>query len=437
MKETTRSAELFQRARESIAGGVTSVTRGVGIGWKPYPPFIHHGEGARLYDVDENEYIDYILGHGPLILGHRPRAVTDAVAHAIQEYGALFALPYELEQKVAEKLRAHIPSMELLKFCNSGSEATHYAVRLARAVTGRDKIVKFEGHYHGWTDVTEFSYHPAVKDLGSRLNPRTIPAAIGTPMDFARLVITQPWNDAETLARTVRDHRHEIAAIITEPVMANCGVIPPKPGYLEFLRQITRENDILLIFDEVITGLRVSLGGAQEFYGVRPDITVVGKALGAGFTVAGYGGSRAVMEPVAREEVLHAGTFNGNTVAMSAAYATLCELDKPGVYERLEKVSARLARGVQEVLSRAGHKVQVQRVASFFQIYFSPIPIHEYRDAFLNADLNKFRALHQALRARGVLVYPYGLGRWFLSTAHTEAEVDETLNKLEDAAKEL
>ncbi len=437
MTKQTRSAELFERARQSIAGGINSSTRGLNIGWRPYPPFIHHGDGSHLFDVDENEYIDYILGHGPLILGHRPRAVTQAVADAIQEYGALFALPHELEQKVAEKIHSHMPSMELMKFCNSGSEATHYAVRLARAVTGRDKIIKFEGQYHGWTDVTEFSYHPAVKDLGSRLKPRTIPAAIGTPMEFAQFIITQPWNDPETLAKTVRDHRHEIAAIITEPVMANCGVIPPKPGYLEFLRKITRENDILLIFDEVITGLRVSLGGAQEFYGVRPDITVIGKALGAGFTVAGYGGSRQVMEPVAREEVLHAGTFNANIVAMSAAYATLQELETPGTYERMEGLGDRLARGVQDIITRAGQAVQVQRVASFFQVYFSPRPIGEYRDAATYADQAKFRALHQALRARGVLVYPYPFGRWFLSTAHTAADVDATLSAVEDAAKEL
>ena len=433
----SRSAELFQRAQGSIAGGVTSITRGTTIGWDPYPPFVQRGDGARLIDVDENEYIDYVLGHGPLILGHRPKAVTDAVAQAIQEYGALFALPYELEQKVAEKIRTHMPSMELMKFCNSGSEATHYAVRLARALTGRDKIVKFEGQYHGWTDATEYSYHPAVKDLGTRTMPRTIPVAAGTPIEFARFIITQPWNDPETLSKTIRDHRHEIAAIITEPVMANCGVIPPEPGYLEFLRQITRENDILLIFDEVITGLRVSLGGAQEFYGVRPDITVVGKALGAGFAVAGYGGSRAVMEPVARDEVLHAGTFNGNVVAMSAAFATLAELEKPGVYEGLEAAGGTLARGAREVLARAGHTVQVQRVASFLQIYFSPQTIREYRDAATYADLVKFRALHQALRVRGVLVYPYGLGRWFLSTAHTQADVAATLTALEDAAKEL
>ncbi len=433
----TRSAELFQRARESIAAGVNSSTRGLNIGWRPYPPFIHHGEGSRLFDVDENEYVDYILGHGPLILGHRPPAVTHAVSSAIQEYGALFALPHELEQKVAEKLRSHMPSMELVKFCNSGSEATHLAIRLARAVTGRDKIVKFEGQYHGWTDTTEFSYHPAVKDLGSRLSPRTIPAAIGTPTDFARFIITQPWNDPDVLARTIRDHRHEVAAVITEPVMANCGVIPPRPGYLQFLRDITRENDILLIFDEVITGLRVSLGGAQELFGIRPDITVVGKALGAGFAVAGYGGSREVMEPLAREEVLHAGTFNANVVAMSAAYATLGELEKPGTYERMDALGERLASGVREILSRAGHAVQVQRVASFFQVYFSPQPIREYRDAATFADQNKFRALHQALRARGVLIYPYPFGRWFLSTAHSDADVDQTLAAVEDAAKDI
>jgi glutamate-1-semialdehyde 2,1-aminomutase len=437
ISEDSNSAELFRRAQDSIAGGVTSITRGTSMGWKPYPPFIQHGDGARLYDVDENEYIDYILGHGPLILGHRPRAVTAAVAQAVQEYGALFALPYELEQRVAEKIRLHMPSMELCKFCNSGSEATHYAVRLARAFTGRDKIVKFEGQYHGWTDVTEYSYHPAVKDLGTRRMPRTIPAAAGTPIDMARLVITQPWNDPETLSKTIHDHRHEIAAVITEPVMANCGVIPPEPGYLQFLRKITLENDILLIFDEVITGLRVSLGGAQEAYGVRPDITVVGKALGAGFAVAGYGGSREVMEPVARDQVLHAGTFNGNVVAMSAAYAALCELEKPGIYEGLETTSNKLATGARDILTRAGHEVQVQRVASFFQIYFSPLPIREYRDAATHANLAKFRALHQALRARGVLVYPYGLGRWFVSTAHGEAEAAETLTALEDAAREL
>lgn len=437
LKTETRSAELFARAQESVAGGVTSVVRGTSAGWLPYPPMIQRGDGSHLYDVDENEYIDYVLGHGPLILGHRPRNVTQAVAQAILEYGNMFALPYEMEQIVAEKIRERFPSMELVKFSNSGSEATHYAVRLARAITGRDKIIKFEGQYHGWTDATEYSYHPAIKDLGPRTSPRTIPAAAGTPMDYARLIITQPWNDADILRKTIRDHRGEIAAIITEPIMANCGVIPPMDGYLKFLREITRENDILLIFDEVITGLRASRGGAQELYNVRPDITVLAKALGAGFAVAAYGGSRAVMEPVARDEILHAGTYNANVVAMSAANATLDELDKPGTYENLERVSAKLANGVQEIFARAGVPVQVQRVASFFQIYFSPKPIREYRDAAQYADLVKFRKLQVALRKRGVLIYPNGLGRWFVSTAHTNSDIEATLNAVEDAAEEL
>lgn len=433
----TRSAELFERALHSIAGGVTSVVRGTSAGWLPYPPMIARGDGSHLYDVDENEYIDYVLGHGPLILGHRPRAVTQAVVEAIQEYGNMFALPYEMEQRVAEKIRERIPSMELVKFSNSGSEATHYAVRLARAITGRDKIIKFEGQYHGWTDATEYSYHPAVKDLGPRTSPRTIPAAAGTPMDFARLIITQPWNDADILQKTIRDHRGEIAAIITEPIMANCGVIPPAPGYLQFLREITRENDILLIFDEVITGLRASRGGAQELYSVRPDVTVLAKALGAGFAVAAYGGSRAVMDPVARDDILHAGTYNANVVAMSAAYATLNELDKPGTYEHLELVSDKLATGIKEIFERAAIPVQVQRVASFFQIYFSPKPIREYRDAAQYADLLKFRRLQRALRVRGVLMYPNGLGRWFVSTAHTNEDIEATLNAVQDSVSEL
>lgn len=433
----TRSAELFARAQESIAGGVTSVVRGTSAGWLPYPPMIQRGDGSHLYDVDENEYIDYVLGHGPLILGHRPRLVTQAVAEAILEYGNMFALPYEMEQQVAEKIRDRFPSMELVKFSNSGSEATHYAVRLARALTGRDKLIKFEGQYHGWTDATEYSYHPAIKDLGPRTSPRTIPAAAGTPMDLARLVITQPWNDADILRKTIRDHRGEIAAVITEPIMANCGVIPPAPGYLKFLREITRENDILLIFDEVITGLRASRGGAQELFGVKPDITVLAKALGAGFAVAAYGGSRAVMEPVARDEILHAGTYNANVVAMSAASATLDELDKAGTYENLERLSAKLAAGITEILQQAEIPAQVQRVASLFQIYFSPKPIREYRDAAQYADLVKFRKLQVALRKRGVLIYPNGLGRWFLSTSHTNSDIEATLNAVEDAVGEL
>jgi glutamate-1-semialdehyde 2,1-aminomutase len=437
LESNTRSAELFKRAQDSVAGGVTSVVRGTSAGWLPYPPMIQRGDGSHLYDVDENEYIDYVLGHGPLILGHRPRGVTQAVATAILEYGNMFALPYEMESRVAEKIRDRIPSMELIKFSNSGSEATHYAVRLARAITGRDKIIKFEGQYHGWTDATEYSYHPAVKDLGPRTSPRTIPAAAGTPMEYARLILTQPWNDADLLRKTVRDHRGEIAAIITEPVMANCGVIPPAPGYLKFLRELTRENDILLIFDEVITGLRAARGGAQELFDVRPDLTVLAKALGAGFAVAAYGGSRAVMEPVARDEVLHAGTYNANVVAMSAAFATLQELDKPGTYEQLERVSDKLANGIHDLLIRAGIPVQVQRVASFFQVYFSPRPIREYRDAAQYADLVKFRRFQQALRTRGVLIYPNGLGRWFLSTAHTNSDVEATLNAVEDSVQEL
>ncbi len=437
LESDTRSAEMFKRAQESVAGGVTSVVRGISSGWLPYPPMIERGDGSHLYDVDENEYIDYVLGHGPLILGHRPRVVTQAVAEAILEYGNMFALPYEMEQRVAVKIRERIPSMELIKFSNSGSEATHYAVRLARAVTGRDKIIKFEGQYHGWTDATEYSYHPAIKDLGPRTSPRTIPAAAGTPMEYAKLVITQPWNDADILRKTIRDHRGEIAAIITEPVMANCGVIPPMTGYLQFLREITRDNDILLIFDEVITGLRASRGGAQELYDVRPDITVLAKALGAGFAVAAYGGSRAVMEPVARDEILHAGTYNANVVAMNAAYATLNELDKPGTYEHLERVSDKLATGIREIFERAEIPVQVQRVASFFQVYFSPKPIREYRDAAQYVDLVKFRKLQQALRVRGVLIYPNGLGRWFLSTAHTNSDIEATLNAIEDSVGEL
>lgn len=433
----TRSAELFATAQTSIAGGVTSVVRGTSAGWLPYPPMIQRGDGSHLYDVDENEYIDYVLGHGPLLLGHRPPHVTQAVARAILEFGNMFALPYEMEQQVAEKIRDRFPSMELIKFSNSGSEATHYAVRLARALTGRDKIIKFEGQYHGWTDATEYSYHPAVKDLGPRTSPRTIPAAAGTPMEFARLVITQPWNDADILRKTIRDHRGEIAAIITEPIMANCGVIPPMPGYLQFLREITRDNDILLIFDEVITGLRASRGGAQQLYDIKPDITVLAKALGAGFAVAAYGGTKAVMEPVARDEILHAGTYNANVVAMSAASATLDELDRPGTYEHLERVSSTLANGIRDIFTRANIPVQVQRVASFFQLYFSSSPIREYRDAAQYADLLKFRKLQVALRKRGVLIYPNGLGRWFLSTAHTTADIEATLNAIQDSTEEL
>ncbi|MFH1475093.1 MAG: glutamate-1-semialdehyde 2,1-aminomutase [Chloroflexota bacterium] len=431
--QTTRSQKLYLAAQEVIAGGVNSGARGPQAGWVPGPPVVARGEGAYVWDVDGNRYCDYLLALGPMIHGHAHPAITEAVTKAIHEIGTMFALPYEREAEAARKIVDTVPSVELVRFGNSGTEVVLHATRLARAYTGRDLVVRFEGQYHGWADQLEWSHHPDLAKAGPRLRPVALPGTPGIPGVIGQTLAVLPWNDREAMEQLVAERGREIAAILTEPIMGNTGVIPPEPGYLEFLREITAANGIVLIFDEVITGFRIAPGGAQALYGVTPDLTTMAKALGGGFPVAAIGGRREIMDLVSDGAVLHAGTYNANVVATAAASASLDVLAEPGTYERLFRLSERLMSGFGEILGRAGAPVQVQGVGPMFQFWFSETPVRNYRDAAAHLNSPKYAALARALHERGVMVHPSNIELWFVSTVHTDADIEATLQAFEDA----
>jgi glutamate-1-semialdehyde 2,1-aminomutase len=432
---TTRSEQAYAAAQEVIPGGVNSGARGPQAGWVPGPPVVARGRGSRLWDIDGNEYVDYLLALGPLVHGHAHPRVTEAVTRVIHDVGTMFALPYELEAEAARRIVEAVPSVELVRFGNSGTEVVLHATRLARAWTGRDVIVRFEGQYHGWADQLEWSHHPDPAAAGPREHPNALPGSPGIPEVIGQTLLVLPWNDAEVVERVLAEQGDRIAAVLTEPIMGNTGVIPPVPGYLEALRRLTAEHGIVLIFDEVITGFRVALGGAQALYGVTPDLTTMAKALGGGFPVAALGGRRDIMDQVSDGHVLHAGTYNANTVAVAAAIASLEELAQPGTHERLFRLSERLMAGMRRIFEAAGVAVQVQGVGPMFQFWFSETPVRDYRDAARHLNSPAYAALARALHERGVMVHPSNIELWFVSTVHSEADVDGTLDAFEDAVK--
>jgi glutamate-1-semialdehyde 2,1-aminomutase len=432
---TIRSEAAYLAAQEVIAGGVNSGARGPQAGWVPGPPVVARGAGPRLWDVDGNEYLDYLLALGPMIHGHAHPEITERVTKAIHEIGTMFALPYELEAEAARKIVDAVPSVELVRFGNSGTEVVLHATRLARAFTGRTVVVRFEGQYHGWADQLEWSHHPDLALAGPREHPRALPGTPGIPEVIGQTLAVLPWNDQAAVERLVAERGREIAAILTEPIMGNTGVIPPQPGYLAFLREISAANGIVLIFDEVISGFRVALGGAQALYGVAPDLTTMAKALGGGFPVAALGGRREIMDQVSDGAVLHAGTYNANAVAVAAASASLDVLARPGTYERLFDLSGRLMDGIAGIFERAGVPVQVQGVGPMFQFWFSETPVVDYRDAAAHLNSPRYAALALELHRRGVMVHPSNIELWFVSTVHTRSDIDETLSAFEDAVK--
>jgi glutamate-1-semialdehyde 2,1-aminomutase len=296
-------------------------------------------------------------------------------------------------------------------------------------------VLRFEGQYHGWADQLEWSHHPDVAMAGPRERPIAVPGSPGIPEVIGQTLAVLPWNDRSAVERLVQERGRDIAAILTEPIMGNTGVIPPEPGYLEFLRQICTANGIVLIFDEVITGFRVALGGAQALYGVTPDLTTMAKALGGGFPVAAVGGRYEIMDQVSDGTVLHAGTYNANSVAVAAASASLDVLARPGIHERLFALSGRLTAGMAGIFERAGVPVQIQGVGPMFQFWFSETPVRDYRDAARHLNSPAYAALARALHERGVMVHPSNIELWFVSTVHSEADIDETLDAFEAAVK--
>jgi glutamate-1-semialdehyde 2,1-aminomutase len=421
----TRSEELFNEAKRYLVGGVNSPVRAM----KPYPFFTARAEGARLYDVDGNSYIDYCLAYGPLILGHAYPKVVEAVKEQLEK-GSAYGTPTELELEFAKRIVKAVPSAEMVRFVNTGTEATMAAIRLARGVTGRKKIVKFEGAFHGAHD------YVLVK-AGSGATTHGVPTSAGIPEETTSNTLLAPFNDEAAIERLFKEQGEEIAAVILEPIIGNAGCILPKDGYLKFLREVTSEAGAMLIFDEVITGFRLCLGGAQEYYGVTPDITTLGKIAGGGLPIGIITASREVMEnfsPVGK--VYQAGTFNGNPLSMAAGLATIEELEKGEVYRKLEELGKRIRRGLEEVSQDAGFETKVYGVASMFQMYFAGSEVYDYTSA-LKANAELFLRYQQEMLRRGVFIPPSQYECNFLSYAHSKEEIDYTLEKAEEVLRAL
>lgn len=411
--DDSRSSALFQRALTLLPGGVNSPVRAMGaIGRDPI--FIARGEGAELTDVDGNSFVDYVCSWGPLILGHAHPEVVAAIA-AQAQLGTSYGAPTEAEVEIAEEVAKRIPSIEMMRMTSSGTEAAMSAVRLARATTGRELLLKFAGAYHGHVD-------GLLVDAGSGLATAGIPASPGVPESAAAATVIVPWNDVDAVIAACA--RHQFAAILVEPVPANMGLVPPDSSFLETLRELADSNGALLVFDEVITGFRVSTGGAQELYGVQPDITVIGKILGGGLPAAAYGGSRSLMEEVAPAgSVYQAGTLSGNPLAVAAGLATLRLLDEDA-YLKLASVTESLAEAMREA---AGDRpVQVVTQPGLMTVFFSEEPVRNYESA-KSCDLEAHGAWCRALLARGVYAPPSQFEAWFPSLAHTELQLERTV----------
>jgi glutamate-1-semialdehyde 2,1-aminomutase len=434
---TLRSAALYPEACELIPAGVNSTARARFAGWDPYPLFAHHGTGAHLFDVDGNRYIDYLLGLGPMILGHRPPRVTAAVVKAIQERGTMFALPTSDEITLARRIIDLVPSIEQIRLCNTGTEAVLYALRLARTFTGRTKVIRFEGMYHGFSDGVYWSKHPPLDEAGPPAHPIPVAQGPGLPPGLADQLIVLPWNDTDALREAVNREGENIAAVLTEPVMCNTGCILPEPGYLEAMRAITAACGILLIYDEVITGFRLNIAGAQGHYGIRPDLSVFAKGLGGGFPVAALGGRKDIMDLVADGTVSMAGTYAANTIAVAAAHAALDELTEPGVYERLNKRCGRLFAGLERVLHDARLGAYVVGIGPVLQVWFAEHPIRNYRDAARHASHERFRRWWEGMLDRGVLFHPHPFENLFVSFAHSDDDIDQTLEAAGAVVKDI
>lgn len=422
MNTRNRSKDMLARSSQSLAGGVSSNVR---AGLLPPPLFFSHGRGAHLWDVDGNEYIDYVLGQGPLILGHSPNAVIEATFQACQK-GQLYAGQFELEILLSEKLQRIIPCADLIRYSNSGSEIVQAALRLARAYTGREVIVKFEGHYHGWFDNVLISVHPPLESAGPYESPVPVPDSQGTACSVLRDVIVLPWNNSKVLQKVIHKRGGEIAAVIMEPIMCNTGCILPKEEFLQEVQRLCQEHGIVLIFDEIITGFRVGLNGAQGYYGVTPDLATFGKAMAGGFPISCLAGKRPLMSLIAEGKVNHAGTFNSNVMAMAAALATVTELEIPDSYERLYRLGNLLINGLRDIFAEMGVGVHISGPGPMFHIAFSDgQPINDYRSFVKHREQTKGNHFADKLLMNNVRCIPRGM--WYLSTAHTNEDVEMTL----------
>ena len=426
--QRSKSEALFTEAQKYIPGGVNSPVRSFrSVGGTP--PFIARGQSARVWDVDGNEYIDYLGSWGPLVLGHSHPAVVEAIKKSA-ESGTSFGAPVEQEVELAKIICDQLPSVESVRLVSSGTEACMSAIRLARAFTNRDKIIKFAGCYHGHAD-------GLLVKAGSGALTHGIPTSAGVPESYASETLVADYNNIESVDKFFTANPTSIAAVIIEPVAGNMGVIPPSPGFLEGLRRITKNNGALLIFDEVITGFRVGPSGAQGLFGITPDITTMGKIIGGGLPVGAYGGRKDIMEMVAPLGAMYqAGTLSGNPLAVSAGIATLKELQKPGVFKKLEEMAERLTEGLTKAFQAAEIPSSINRVGSMFTGFFNDGPVTTLEDAE-GSDTEMYGRYFHAMQENGVYIAPSQFEAGFVSTAHTEADIDATVTKASEALRTL
>jgi len=436
IRSTAKTTALHAEAIQLIPGGASSTMRWAS--YEPCPLYMKSGSGSTIVDVDDNSYIDYLLAFGALINGHSHPRIAEAVQKQAQE-GTMLGTAVELEVELAKKFKQFVPTSDMVVFANGGTDATSNAVRIARAATGKDLILKFEGHYHGQHDYAMVSVEAPPVVAGMEEYPRSLPYSAGIPSLVLDTVVVSPWNNPKALERIMKRHRNDVAAIIMEPVMANSTVIPPNDDYLKAVKEIAVSNDALLIFDEVITGFRMAPGGAQQYYGVTPDLSTWGKALGGGLPLAAVSGKKEYMELIAPGKVSYGGTYFANSLTLAGAKANL-EILAENDYRALKVLkerTERLTKELAEVAQKAKQKVCVQSVPGIFTFCFAKYQkITNYRESLL-IDWEKFRMLHQLLLDHGVYLHPDNYERVALSTVHSDEDITRTVQAFEDSLKRL
>ncbi len=427
-RRTTKSKRLWKQAQRYMPGGVNSPVRAF-KGVSGSPIFVERGKGCKIWDADDNEYIDYVCSWGPLILGHAHREVVARLKKVAAD-GTSFGIPTERESDLAKKVIRAVPSIEKVRLVSSGTEAVMSAIRLARAYTDRSIVVKFEGCYHGHAD-------GLLVKAGSGATTLGVPTSPGVPAEYAGCTMTLPYNDVDSVAAACKEHGNRIACIIVEPIAGNMGVVPPVDGFLSSLREITEQHGILLIFDEIITGFRVAYGGAQSLFKIKPDLTTLGKIIGGGLPVGAYGGRAEIMEKMAPAgPVYQAGTLSGNPLAVEAGLATLEVLSRPGTYKKLERLASMLGDGLIRAAQMTGVPSYHTRVGSMLCMFFSDGPVNNYEDA-LRCDTQRYgKYFHEMLR-RGVYLAPSQYETAFVSLAHTEKDIERTIGAAEQSLLEI
>lgn len=433
MRDYPISKRWYERAKKSLAAGVSSQFRVS----KPHPMFYERAEGPWMWDVDGNRYLDYTLAQGPMILGHSNPRILEAISEAMHK-GQLFAGQHEQEVLLAESLCDLIPSAERVRFSSTGSEADHAVIRMARYATGKRKIIKFEGHYHGWLDEVCFNINPSADQVGDRNDPPYVPWSGGVPEDRSHDLIILPWNDLAAVQAAFDAQANEIAAVIMEPVMCNQGCIEPAEGFLTGVRDLCDHYDAALIFDEIITGFRIDIGGAQKYYGVTPDLAVFGKALGSGLPISALVGKARFFEPIERNEVFHAGTLNSNNICVAAALKTVDILreDDQALHKHIVQTGRALRDGLAQLADQISLGMHVQGPGPMFHVGFlgKPGPVREYRDV-MRYDAGRYTQFAEGLLQRGVRVI--GRGIWYVSSAHVTSHVEQTLEAAEATLQDM